>query len=89
MEQEIEIKVGGIEYLVQVLVDSDERVEDVERVYIYDHNNSRYVDTNADTDEFYNYYEDYINEAYEKYLEDRAVVAAEMRYDAAKEEGLL
>lgn len=89
MEKEIEIKVGGIEYLIQVWVDSDEMVEDVERVYLYDHNNRRYVDTNADTDEFYNYYEDYIKEAYDKYLEGLAIIAAENRYDAMKEEGLL
>lgn len=87
--EELEIKVAGITFLVTLSVDEDENIDQVENVYIYDHTNRCYVDTNADVDEFYNYFEDYINEAHDNHIESRAEIAAEMRYDAMKEEGLI
>ena len=86
--KEFELEIGGINYLVQVSLDGEE-IYKVEGVYIYDEEQRRYVDTNANTQEFYNCYEDYILEAYDGFLENRKFIAAEERYDALKEEGLI
>lgn len=87
--EEIELEVAGLAFLVKVSIDEDGSIDKVERVQIYDVKNGCYVDTNANTDQFYKFFEDYIIEAIQNHLERRKDIALEMKDDSRKEDAAL
>lgn len=82
--EEIELNIGGINYVVQVEVE-DNYVVGVSGVAVY--NGEVYVDivsmTGEDTEKFFETYEDQLNEEYQAHLIAQAELAGEERWELA------
>lgn len=81
---ELELSIGGINYIVQVDVE-DNYVIGVCGVSVY--NGEIYTDivsmTGEDTEKFFETYEDQLNEAYQSHLIAAAEMAGEERWELA------
>lgn len=79
--EEIELKIGGITYDVEVDVDED-YVCGVMSVEVYDGESFHDIEMkSADLEDFYNRYQDELNEAYTDEKAARAQLAAEERWE--------
>lgn len=87
--EEIELEVAGIAFLVKLSIDEDGSIDKVEGVQIYDVKNRCYVNTNANTDQFYKFFEDYIIEAHDNHIESQKDISLEIKYDSRKEDAAL
>lgn len=86
---ELELKIGGIGYLVEVDID-DDYVISVFEVSVFDGEMSLPIDMNKkDLEDFYERYEDDLNEAYQSHKIALAESCAEERWEQAREEGRL
>lgn len=83
---ELGMKLGGISYKVEVDID-DDYVCSVFSVSVHD--GKKYVKLNLTREElreFYDFNEDYLNEAYEDYKDDLESYYYESKLDAEREE---
>lgn len=82
---ELELKIGGIGYLVEVDID-DDYVISVFEVSVFDGEKTLPIDMNSkDLEEFYERYEDELNEAYQDHKIALAESAAEERWERAND----
>lgn len=84
----IEFTYGGLTFEVDAEIEN-EYVVGVQDVRVWT-NDKKYVQANCvDSIEFLDTFNDQLQEAYQRYLEDLEIAAAEMRMDCEKEERAL
>lgn len=85
MEFEVEIKRGGITFLVSGCCDCEGVLDIIDKVCVYKGNKPLEVD--FDNEDFIRDFEDDLYEAIDEERRNEAIWQAEMRMDAQREEG--
>lgn len=85
MEFEVEIKRGGITFLVSGYCDCEGVLDMIDKVCVYQGKQAFEVD--FDHSDFIRDFEDDLYEAIEEYRKNEAIWQAEMRMDSKREEG--
>lgn len=81
MIRQLQLKIGGIKYSAEVEIEEG-YVACVYSVEVYDGCNYFEIDmTEEDKQEFFNQYEDYLNEEYEEYLAAQDEIAGEEKWE--------
>lgn len=85
MEFEVEIKRGGITFLVSGYCDSEGALDMIDKVCVYQ--GKQAIEVDFEQEDFIRDFEDDLYEAIDEERRNEAIWQAEMRMDAQREEG--
>jgi hypothetical protein len=87
MKKDIEMRFAGMDFLLTVDIDEDDEYAGIFAVKVWNEEDREYYDVTFNKEQFEEVFKDAIIERVEDYKESRKEIAAEMIYDAMKEEG--
>lgn len=87
MKKDIEMRFAGMDFLLTVDIDEDDEYAGIFAVKVWNEEDREYYDVTFNKEQFEEVFKDTIIERVEDYKESRKEIAAEMIYDAMKEEG--